>query len=332
VAAIRVANRLARAGPILKFSDAEVDLRPWVAQLAALATTDVLQAVAAAHAHRAARQRHRFAGNVVVFSSVGLVETATVDLLLQMEQAVTVDFKHGSGGESWFGQTETSSTYCAVWTDTDATPVLACGQHPIVTPLSLGKPERRRRAILGNILIISNYVHEDWRGQGFPLRPFQEELLRIVPIVETRFPARFTFRWRPHPDDAAELVAATFGRQVQTQLSERSLDADIEWADVIVVSPSSTLVHALCSGAAVFVQTPPSARLLPQIQAVNDFRKFFYAEEFAAQFEQLVAEIDAGSPYTQKPEAEALEVILGDGHSGDLVHTLLSLRSKAKPR
>ena len=291
----RVARRLSGQGPSLWLGPAQLNLDSHLPSLAALATTDVLQALSAAAAVRELRSRHDFAGRTVVFSSLALVDTATVEAMLRSAGATTVDFKHGAGGDGWYGVHETRASFAAVWTKPDEELARQLGQAAVLVPPIANGDKGRKRTRVTNVLLISGYTHATWRPAGYPLRPFQQELLRSAALLEQARPQRFHFRWRPHPADEPGLVAED---AQQVPFVERSatptLAEDLDWSDAVLTYGGTTLALAIRAGVPVFVHAPPHLHSYPDIQAIPLNRRFFYADELPAQFLSFVDRLDAG--------------------------------------
>lgn len=311
----RVARRLSAAGPRLRIGPAEIDLQSSLPQLAALATTDVLQALSAAAAVRDLLRRHNFAGRTIVFSSLALIDTATVETMLRAAGATTVDFKHGAGGDGWYGLHETRATYTAVWTRPDEELARQLGQAALLVPPASAPRERRKRARVTNVLLTSGYAHASWGAAGYPLRPFQQELLRAAVLLERARPARFRFRWRPHPADEAGLIAEDV-REVPFIERDRAttLDDDLEWADIVLTYGGTTLALAIRAGVPVFVHAPPHVRAYPDIQAVPPERRFFYAQELVPELLRFVDRFEAGEEDVVATDAK-LRAAFSDGRS-----------------
>lgn len=291
----RVARRISAAGPGLRIGPVELNLSSDLQSLAALATTDVLQAVSAAAAVRELLSRHDFAGRTVVFSSLALIDTATVEAMLRAAGATTVDFKHGAGGDGWHGMHETRASFAAVWTRPDEELVRQLGQAALVIPPVTGARGRRRRASVTNVLLISGYAHASWRLVGYPLRPFQQELLRAATLLEQARPGRFRFRWRPHPADDAALVAEDARDVPFVECSTAAaLDDDLDWSDAVLTYGGTTMALAIRAAVPVFVHAPPHVQAYPDIQAIPPERRFFYAHELLPKFLRFVDRREVG--------------------------------------
>lgn len=303
----RAARIIARS-PTISRGIFRADISRHLAQLSALITTDVLQSIAAAGAVTRLTSRHSLAEVPVVFSSVGLVETQTADLLLQAAGAATVDFVHGSGGENWYGATENSASLRAVWTKADVEIARQLGRPAVIASLKTPLLATRRLVAPRRLLLLSNYVHVDWQRAGFPFEPFQLLLLDALAAVKSAAGEQLSYRWRPHPNDDADAVARALSRAPFLETRRTStLEEDLEWADVVVSSPSSTTYQALSAGVPVFVHCPPGLRPLPDIKAICETRKFFYPSELEQRLGQCIAQLEAGSFDALAPERRALK-------------------------
>ncbi len=309
-----VALRLARLPPVISSGSLQIDLSRHMPVIAALATTDVLQALAAAQGVAELMRRHDFNGASIAFASLGLVETATADLLFQTAGATTVDFVHGSGGDNWFGMTETTAVYRAVWSKTDAETCRKIGATPLLV-----RPPGQRRLLLKHpraiqrVLLMTNYVHVDTGAAHFPLQPFQTELLHGMALLNGAFAELSEFRWRPHPCDDREIIERDIHRVPGLDLSvKRRIEDDISWSDIIITSPSSTMIDALLAGRPLFLHVPPAMRSLVELEAVDADRKFFYAAESVAQIGQFLRTKADDPERALAPEQSTQRALFGD--------------------
>lgn len=312
----RVAWRLSRQRHIV-LGDRRYDLGRELPGVAALAATDLLQALASRHAVQRLLSRRDFSATRVVFSTVGLAETEMTNHLLRAAGAITVDYMHGAGGDGWFGMAESHCTYTAVWTETDARLARELGQVPIIAGMAEEAPILERAGgITQNILLLSSYLHQDWATSAFPLAPFQTEVLATAQLIEARFPGRFRFRWRPHPADAVDRVEQAAAANSGLELSRGGpIQPDIDWADIVISNVSTTVPLALRSGLPVFVHAPPQYLGLPDVMAIDPMRRFFHAAEVVEPFAACVALLDRDDPGACEPERSASHALLGSGNT-----------------
>lgn len=307
VASCRTVRRLGRCSSVAKGS-LRAELYPHLSRLAALATTDVLQAIAAADAAKRVGKTHNLSDSIVVFASLGLADTEAADLVLQAHGATTVDFVHGSGGENWYGLTENSATLRVVWTKTDAEICRQLGRAAFVAPpAKTYLPECGAELPLPrSVLLLTNYTHVDWEQSGYPFEPFQIMLLDAIAAVRKACPEIFQFRWRPHPNDCSSSIRRGHARVPFVEISRsRSLDTDINWAELIVASPSSTISAAMQRGVPVFVHAPPAFSFLPDLKVISEKRRFFYPEELASQIASCLSTLRSNPEEYLAPERKA---------------------------
>lgn len=330
-----IAFRLARSSPLLSSGSLQLDLSPHLPAVAALGTTDVLQALAAADAVAAAKRRHDFSGAAVVFAALNLVETTTVDQLLQRAGGTTVDFVHGAGGDNWYGMTETHASYRAVWTRTDAETCRKLGATPLVVRLpGCRQPSGQGAAGNRKVLVLTNYVHVDTAAAGYPLEPFQTELLEAIGLLASAFPGSLEFRWRPHPNDDRAMIERALRRAPGLDLSlDQPMERDIDWADIVITSPSSTVPQALLAGRPVFVHVPPALRCLTDIEAIHPDRSFFYANELVTRMQRFLAAAAEDARRALAPERETFAALFDDSPDklADLPAALAAARSEPAP-
>ena len=308
ILAARLGWCLARRGPRLDLAGRTIDLGRHCKGLSALLTTDVMQALACTKAFAALTARHEMNGSRVVFAALNQVDSASAEALLRGAGAATMDLRHGAGGESWVGQTETFAATAAVWSGTDSLTVARLGQKAEVLPppglaplIAAGRARRK-------VLVLTNYVHRDWATSCFPMAPFQTQLLEAMQALDRARPGYHAFRWRPHPDDDEQLVREGATRAPALELArEGSLDAAFDWADVVVASPSSTVAEALGRGLPCFVHVPPGFEVLPEFQAIVPERRFFREEELVERFTRFASAFESGAAEALAPEIRARE-------------------------
>ena len=284
LSSLRIMWRLARHGPVVNNGSLQMDLRPRIAGLSRLATTDLWQALASREAVRRVACRHNLAGVPIVFSALNLTETAAAEAALRKAGAVTIDFLHGAGGDNWYGQGESFSSWRAVWTSADAETCRVLGNRSLIVPppIRCSPCTRDPDGALRRLLVVSNLVHGDTALAGFPFRPFQTELLRGVDAImgDGRL-----VRWRPHPNDDRGLIELAHRAHPRIELSlHTDLAEDLAWADLAICSPTSAIVDAVRMGLPIFVQVPPAFLELQDLAALAPDRRFFYAEELAERF------------------------------------------------
>lgn len=312
LASLRIGWRLLRRGPIIDLGGYQVDLDTYTDSLASLATTDVLQVAAVEAAFDEISGKEDFNGTKVIFSSVGLADTAAADRLLHQVGATTINFVHGALGDQWYGQAENSSDHMMVWTNTDMENCRKQGAHSIYFPAisRLSPPPSRR--VARNILFVTNHLHQDWAGMHYPLRPFLVEILRSQTLIEQAHPGRFHFAWRPHPSDIeAEVAMIAKAFPSIERSTNSSIDDDLAWADIVILSHSTTMLHALAADRPVFVHCPPAQRSLPEMQALADERKFFFANDMSSPFADLVKALDKDRTSATAPDRELYRSLVG---------------------
>ncbi len=313
---IRALWRLARQARWTDRDALQVDLGTAGRELLKLVTQDVMLALVAERATRAAVTRHDFRDRSVVLPGLVLAPAEIVcDAVLQQAGATTIDYLHGSTGTAWLSHAylHTSSLRC-VWTEADAGANRELGCETVVAgmPSTVKPTSRRERAT--RILLLSNFVHRDSTVHGkFPLRVFQPELLAVVPQIREDFGERFHFRWRPHPADNDALLAESVATVPGVDLSRgRELAEDCAWADIIIGSLSSAITDALMAEAPTFVFVLPHLAQTPDVHCFAAERRFFYARELREPFRQCIAQLDAGDSAALEPERRARAAMFGE--------------------
>lgn len=311
----RVVARFAREPRILSRGPLRMDLASHVGPLARLATQDLVRALTAAHAAARAADRSALSGSLVVFAASNLAESSAVDVAIQARGGQTIEFFHGAGAEGWVGTQESAARWRGVWTHADAIAIERLGRKPLVAGMPRRLAHRSRVPLTGpvKLLMLSNYVHRDFAIEGtFPYESFQRELLRLPALVRAQVTGELQIRWRPHPADNPKAVARTFATLEQVERTPNPLlEADVEWADVIVSSMSTAVVEALFSGPPIFLHVPPEFWEVPNVRALSDERIFFYAEEGARRVAACILAMRRGEKAVAEPEAAARRSYFG---------------------
>ncbi|MFN6933550.1 MAG: hypothetical protein ACK4NZ_00180 [Tsuneonella sp.] len=311
-ASLRIGRRLLQEGPVFSFGRYEVHLHHYAAKLAALATTDVLQVAAVMAAVADVRSRYEFSGVPVVFSSVGAADTAAADRLLSSAGATTFNFVHGALGDMWSGQNENCSDVMMVWTEADLQSCRKQGSFGALLPLPAPGRPPVPAGTRCNVLFITSYFHHDWAEGGFPWRPFLVEILRCRGVIESIEPGRFAFRWRPHPSDVGAEVARLAAEFPGLPQSDgNTLADDIDWADFVILHPSTTILDALNAELPVFLQAAPAMRQLPEVRAFDPARLFFRAEDLRQPFRALLDALKSDPDRALQPERDLRAALLG---------------------
>lgn len=334
-ASVQIAWTLLRDGPALRFGVYEVAAGGLARSLANLATIDVLQVRVVAEAFAELVVRQDFSESSVVFSTVGLADTAAADRLLHAAGATTFNFVHGALGDMWYGQNENCSDVMLVWTAADLatarTQVLQVSRVAVLPAIRV-PVSRSQTAVGSKVLFVTNYLHHDWAPGQFPLRPFLLEIFRCRDVIEAATFRPFAFRWRPHPSDVASEVAKISADFPAVELSSgTSLDEDLSWADFVVMSPSTSILDALDADVPVLIHSLPSVRYLPELAGADPSRLFFYAEDLRHSFPRLLADLEADRDAALGPERVLRSKLRGeDGPPDDISKFLGGLKNMPK--
>jgi hypothetical protein len=137
--------------------------------------------------------------------------------------------------------------------------------------------------------VVTGYSHDCWTLSGFPLRPFEIELLHGATLLKARHPG-LEIRWRPHPSDDPREIAARLARFPALERSTAtSLAEDLAWADLVVSYGGTTLGQAVRTGLPVIAHIVPELLPYPDMAAVAPDRRFFYAADLPDRFDRLCA-------------------------------------------
>lgn len=294
-----IGTSLRAAWRVLKGDDAFLTLAGGLRGRAAdgvarLLTIDLIQTIIVGDAVRALARRHALHGSVVVFANLNLTDTAAADRALRDAGAFTVDFRHGSGGGGWFGMHESFADHVLVWSATDlALTDMLSRSASTTSPPPLPPPAPAHATPIRRVLVVTGYSHDCWLLSGFPLRPFEIELLRGVEQLWRQNP-EYEIRWRPHPSDDPEEVAARLARFPFLARSQTAdLAGDLAWADLVISYGGTTLGEAVRAGVPVIVHVAPDLLAYPDVAAVPMGRSFFYATQLPGLVARLVEARDS---------------------------------------
>lgn len=320
VASFRIGWRLFWHGPSLAFGPYRAELDMHCRPISALATVDVLPVAMAKEALSELSERTSFTGCKVVFSSVGVADSAAADHALRQSGATTINFVHGALGDGWYGQTENCSDYMMVWTHTDVANGVSQGASTLFSPPDLTFVSRKDSRTASNILFLTNYLHNDWTAAHYPLEPFLLEMLRSQKLIEQEHPGLFRFRWRPHPSDVKPEIERVASQYPAFELSQqKSLDEDLLWADIVITSPSTAILNALAADLPVFVHCPPAQRNLSEMRALAGERKFYYATELTSSFSDLVNALSEDRAAAIAPDREFYKSLVGSRETDNII-------------
>jgi hypothetical protein len=324
-ASASVATRMALRSSPLRALVRDGGLVRVAKQAAAAASLDVARSVLAEQAAREVVERHDFSGRVVAFNAVNAAGYTSVEWVFRHAGATTVEHTHGSGGNEFYGGSESSAEYQCIWTQPEseafaADRKLLLGGMPEVMKLRSRVPTVPRR-----VLLLSNYVHRDRLHAAAPFEPFQDELLRVPALLRAKFGDDLEFRWRPHPADEDAAIARGHARVPFVVLSRgRSLAQDLDDCDVLISTQSTALVEAVVGDVPFFAHLIPGAGLT----WVPPERLFFHADELVPRFTEWVEALRREDPQADEPTRRARRALFGDtGHPRSLLEGIASLAS-----
>jgi hypothetical protein len=284
---------------------------------------DVVRVTFAEVAVEEAVERKQLHTAPVLMCSTSASPVAGISTFLQHRGVTVVEVLHGTAGEGWPGINENNATVLVVPTHADAAAVAPLNRRTVVAGMPLPKrmapratgPRQRR------LLFISNYAHRDWSYLGGShLLPLQDELLSLA----SKFRARevpLDFRWRPHPADVPEQVAAAAQKAGLTDVSQgvRPLQEDLAWADLVVSAPTTAVYDALFAGVPVFLHLTPDLERTAVARWTHVNRQFYWASEVVDRIVETIRELEH-SHRPLKLEDDALTYLFGPEHTP---HSLL---------
>jgi hypothetical protein len=295
--------RLTRRGPLLKLGSRELDLTPHVLGLAQLLTIDMARVCLADAATANVLRNREFVGTTVLFVGALLSDIALVVKRLHHAGATTIDFAHGWSGEPVPFSAESAAKYRCVWAHTDTSDGdvrFLVGGMPMPPRLARSPGGPRVR-----VLVMTNYAHRD-EVEVPGLGPYQDEVLDIIRCRSHRY----VFRWRPHPADSPEAVSRS-AEGLPAELSRaRPLAEDLAWADVVVSTISTALLHALLVDLPVLVHVTPDLEGAPQESPFSRDRTFFLASDGVEKLDAVVTALAA--PDLLEPERRARTILFGE--------------------
>lgn len=294
---------------------------------ASAATLDVARSMLAERAARDLIEEHDFEGRVVAFNAANAAGYTSVEWVLRRAGAITIEHTHGSGGNAFYGGSESAALIQCIWTRPEEQvfprdrKVMVAGMPEVL------KLRARTPAVPKRVLLLSNYVHRDRPYAALPFEPFQDELLRVPLLLRAELGDHLEFRWRPHPADEDAAVARGHAKVPFVALSRsRSLADDLDECDVLVSTQSTALVEACAGDVPCFVHVTPE--LDTELAWVPPERRFFRAEEIVAPFVAWVEALRRGDPGANDASRRARVALFGpSGRARSLYDAIQSLSS-----
>lgn len=333
----RVCRQLARAGPELDLGPFRIKLRHHSRALAIMTTLDVLRAREAAAAASRFAHRRGCRGLTIAWPHASMVSDVVPDLVLQGRGALTLDVGHGMNPDlqNVVNQGRTFATISLLWTAAEARYIA-----PFVRPRCLGGIAFRelapravpRRKEPVRVLVLSNYAlyYPGFHGHRFTQIAFQEILLDALREAVSRSSFRLDLRWRPHPSDDPESIEQArrnFSAAPLALSRGREFDEDLQWADVVVTSISSTVVEAVLYPVSVLIHDIPYYEGEAFIRSIPDCRRFRDERDLPFKLERAVRDALADSPLA--PEAEMRAAFFGEsGTPSDIAHVVFGFRGE----
>lgn len=283
---------------------------------AAALTLDVLRGREAAAATRRFVARHDVRNARVALSHASLVTDAVPDLILQRAGATTYDIVHGALAESldMITTAKTFSTFKLLWTEAEAAYLQPhSGASKCIGAVPSRPWELRPRSAVHSpirVLLMSNYATSISRRRTvLPRVGYQQLLLSNLATAISSLGEPAVVRWRPHPGDDKKHIELELERHSSFERSKAALDDDLEWADVIVTSLSSTVIEALAFQKPLLVHDIPVHEAAVLMKLFSEGRRFRNAQELTAALSRAV--IDAGSPDGLEPEQTLRSTLFG---------------------
>ncbi len=294
-ATARLAWRFARRGPGSRHGALRLDLTGDRGDLVRLLTIDLLRAREAHEAARRLVQRRSFAGAKVAFSHASLAPVCIPDLVLAQAGAETFDVVHGGLAEAMDMVTNarTFSGTKLFWSraEVDYTapflgPQRCVGGVPCRSiALRPGDPAPAHATL--RVLVLSNYgLPGSYHDLNLPRLGYQRALFEALGHVASARP--LSLRWRTHPGDDPSGVAATVARYAGlgiTVSEGATLAGDLDGADVVLTSVSSTIIEAVGHPLPVFVHAAPVHEQAPILDLFDASRRFHDGPSLAAALE-----------------------------------------------
>lgn len=326
--------RAALAGPKLGPFALNGDLQA----LARVLTIDVLRAEEARAATARLIARRSFSGTTIVWPHASAPSVGVPDLMLQKAGATTVELVHGAFADRQGVLTYAFSTPSvrATWTQAEARMLEphTRGQRCFGGFVPRGPAvSRTARKIPQRVLALTNYgagvlgpsvAHHS--RLGYCQRAFFQALKAAVPALGYQV----AVRWRPHPADHNDSFASILAGSPELELSRnvRSLEEDLESADIVVSSWSSALVEALRHPVPIFVHAIPYYEGDGVLSAFDASRVFSTPDELVSGFQQYAKALKRNASTAREPEAELRRRFFGPSGEPQPAAAALELNRK----
>lgn len=299
-------------------------------QLARLASIDLCRATFAERSVQAFLRRTQYRKTPVVLCTSASLVVATACGEFRKHDVPVLEVVHGTVGEGLPGQDIMASTVLLP-TLADARAIASLGRQTALggMPRYAMTPARPAGKRTRNVLLLSNYLHRDYiKTSGNYLRHILDEFLRTATLLRESGES-LNIRWRPHPADMPEYVAQAHAARPWMELSppNRKLAVDLEWCDVAVTTPSSSIAQALFAGVPVFQHAEAEYWRTAVADWMDRSRLYFYADEGAKLLLDVLHALEAGDPRSLAPEESARIALFGDAGTPpstiDIIHDLL---------
>lgn len=330
VGSLRALKRVVLHGPRIG-GPHPVNLGPLAGAVARLVTVDIVEAHAGDRAADGIARRYDLVGKPVVFATASPPAVGAACWRLAAHGAIVTDYHHGFSTGAYCG----GGPYKCLWALPEVEDRAPLGEHAVVA----GMPPVRelpRRAASGpaRVLLMTSYAHRDGISPlgAWPWLPFQQEMLAVAEHVEA-LGLDVELRWRPHPADLDSLLEPARARFPSVACSRGApLESDLEWADVVVTSVSTSMLEALALGRPVFVQLTPEFQDVALTRFVSPERAFFRAKELARLLAEFVHRWRSGDDRAFAPDRQARAALFGpSGQPASLFVVLQRLAEQAPP-
>ena len=300
-----------KQGPFLELGEGvRINFNHYMPQILRILSIDLLSAQIGYETARLIFKRQELEGIPVVFASANSPELSTFCWYLAQKGAHCVEHLHGTHAAA-----SEASPIKFRWDQSERETSRLLGEKVIFagTPplLDIKRLDRSLHEPV-RILFLSNYVHRDSVTQGrYPAFCFQEEMLGTIPLIQTQLFSS-QLRWRPHPADSREAVYKTSEKYKTLNLSlTGTIEKDLNWADIVISSLSTSISQALLMGLPVFVHLIPDFQGSYQTCFISSKRIFFRSNELAPKIIEFLEHYLYRKNEAFQPEREARVALFG---------------------
>jgi len=247
-------------------SDGISILEDWpLGKVAKLLAVETLRVEEASVAASSLVKRVALDGSTIIYPHITQANDCVGHQLVRRAGARSIELVHGLTTErDQLGRARTFTDVKALWTDAEADVIRRIAPHQSVVggfmprrPPAIAVRATLERSRPIRILVGSGYLSAGWALDPRARQHYQLPLLADV-LASGDAIGPIHVRWRPHPGDDPALVRLYTERFPSLERStEKHVEDDLRWCDLLVTSLSSVAIEALGFKIPVFVHQVP---------------------------------------------------------------------------